>query len=374
MKSSLFWLKLIHTPGVGLSQGRSLLENWGEDHPPARRDSQVLARCGWDKRTIQAYLELDDKALAPDLDWLARPGHHLLGLDDPRYPGLLARLDDAPLALYVTGEPDLLQAPQIAVVGSRNPTEGGLANAREFARFMASQGIVVTSGLAQGIDCAAHQGAMEGGTTIAVTGTGLDIIYPESSRGIAEAIAEQGAIVSEFSPGTPPRRENFPRRNRVISGLSLGTLVVEATRRSGSLITARLASEQGREVFAIPGSIHNPMARGCHQLIRQGAKLVESAQDIFEELGPLAAAQLRNTKPVPPRPVAAKAAEAGRDPEYARLLQALGHDPVSQDELARRTGLTAAELSSMLLILELEGEVTLGHGGNYQRAVKEADK
>ena len=365
MKSSLFWLKLIHTPGVGLQQARRLLEVWTADQPPQRQDSTLLAQCGWNAASVRGFQELDERALAADLEWLDRPDRHLLGLDDPRYPGLLVQLPDAPLALFVHGEPCLLQAPQIAVVGSRNPSEGGLANAREFSRFIASQGVVVTSGMAQGIDCAAHQGAMEGGTTIAVIGSGPDIIYPRSSAAIAEAIAEQGAIVSEFPPATPPRRENFPRRNRIISGMSLGTLVVEATRRSGSLITARLASEQGREVFAIPGSIHNPMARGCHQLIRQGAKLVESGADIFEELGQLAAV---NTDSLSTQADSAPAVSAQRDPEYLRLLEALGHDPVSQDELGRRTGLTAAELSSMLLILELEGEVTLGHGGHYHRS------
>jgi DNA processing protein len=371
MKSLLFWLKLLHTPGVGTRQAQALLKAWSPDQPPGRGDSALLGQCGWSNASVRSYLQLDEQGLDADLAWLAQPGNHLLGLDDPRYPGLLAQLPDAPLALYVCGEPDLLKAPQIAVVGSRNPTQGGRANAREFACFIASQGVVVTSGLAQGIDSAAHQGALEGGTTIAVTGTGLDIVYPESSHELAQAIAGQGAVVSEFPPGTPPRREHFPRRNRIIAGMSLGTLVVEATRRSGSLITARLASEQGREVFAIPGSIHNPMARGCHQLIRQGAKLVEAARDIFEELGPLAGA---SSMDFPSSQLAPAATGAARDPEYTRLLEALGHDPVSQDELARRLGLTAAELSSMLLILELEGEVTLGHGGHYQRSIKEADK
>lgn len=365
MKSQLFWLKLIHAPGVGPQQARRLTEAWTPDDPPRRPDVDLLARCGWNAASIRGFQELDEDALAADLEWLAQPDRYLIGLDDPGYPGLLAQLPDAPLALYVQGEPRLLLAPQIAVVGSRNPSEGGLANAREFSRFIASQGVVVTSGMAQGIDCAAHQGAMEAGTTIAVIGCGPDLVYPRSSQACAEAIAEQGAIVSEFPPGTPPRRENFPRRNRIISGMSLGTLVVEATRRSGSLITARLASEQGREVFAIPGSIHNPMARGCHQLIRQGAKLVESGADIFEELGQLAAV---DPESLSPRDNDRPEGPPQRDPEYLRLLQALGHDPVSQDELGRRTGLTAAKLSSMLLILELEGEVTLGHGGYYHRS------
>ncbi len=371
LKSPEFWLKLIRCPGIGPQQGRSLLETWNSDKAPGPSDTPLLAGCGWSSASIQAFQRLDEKILAADLEWLARPGHHLVGMDDPRYPALLRRIQDPPLALFVRGEPRLLQAPQIAVVGSRNPTQGGAANGREFARFIASQAVVVTSGLAQGIDCAAHEGAMESGTTIAVTGTGLDTVYPRSSEAMAEAISEQGALVSEFPPGTPPRRENFPRRNRIISGMSLGTLVVEATRRSGSLITARLASEQGREVFAIPGSIHNPMARGCHQLIRQGAKLVESAGDIFEELGQLAAT-IENEPAQAPQPDTPGIPT--RDPEYSLLLDALGHDPVSLDQLGQRTGLTAGELSSMLLILELEGEVTPGHGGRYTRTPKEADK
>lgn len=362
---------MIHCPGVGPRQGQSLLEAWEAAEAPGARDTSLLARCGWSAPSIQAFLRLDESILAKDLEWLAQDNNHLVGMDDPRYPALLRTIQDPPLALFVRGEPRLLHAPQVAVVGSRNPTEGGSANGREFARFIAAQGVVVTSGLAQGIDCAAHEGAMETGTTIAVTGTGLDTVYPRSSQAVAQAISEQGALVSEFPPGTPPRRENFPRRNRIISGMSLGTLVVEATRRSGSLITARLASEQGREVFAIPGSIHNPMARGCHQLIRQGAKLVESAGDIFEELGQLAASfETRAAEPssgdspdCPPR-----------DPEYTLLIAALGHDPVSLDQLGRRTGLTAGELSSMLLVLELEGEVTREHGGRYTRTPKEADK
>jgi len=371
IKSPEFWLKLLRCPGVGPQHGRSLLDAWEAEEAPGPSDSSLLAHCGWSSATIQAFHKLDEKILAADLEWLAQPGNHLLGMDDPRYPALLLRIQDPPLALFVRGEPRLLQAPQIAVVGSRNPTQGGVENGREFARFIASQAVVVTSGLAQGIDCAAHEGAMESGTTIAVTGTGLDTVYPRSSKAVAEAISEQGALVSEFPSGTPPRRENFPRRNRIISGMSLGTLVVEATRRSGSLITARLASEQGREVFAIPGSIHNPMARGCHQLIRQGAKLVESARDIFEELGQLAATV--ESKPAEP-PRKDSPGVPPRDPEYTLLLDALGHDPVSLDQLGRRTGLTAGELSSMLLVLELEGEVTREHGGRYTRSPKEADK
>jgi DNA processing protein len=298
--------------------------------------------------------------------WLAAPGNHLLRLDDPRYPDLLRQIPDPPPVLYVRGDPAALGNLQLAIVGSRNPTRGGLENARAFAAHLAGAGLTITSGLALGIDAAAHEGALAaGGTTIAVTGTGLDRVYPARHRELAHRIAGQGALVSEFPPGTPPRPAHFPQRNRIISGLSLGTLVVEAARRSGSLVTARHALEQGREVFAIPGSIHNPLARGCHALIRQGAKLVETADDILEELGALAVAVTADaTAPDAP-------AGAGElDPEYRRLLDALGHDPLPIDELVARSGLTAESVSSMLLILELQGYVAPEAGGRYARIDK----
>jgi DNA processing protein len=252
----------------------------------------------------------------------------------------------------------------LAIVGSRNPSTTGLDNAREFARCLASAGIGITSGLAQGIDGAAHQGALKGGSTIAVMGTGPDRIYPGSHRDLAHQIAAESLLITEFPPGTPARAENFPRRNRIISGLSLGTLVVEATLQSGSLITARLSSEQGREVFAIPVSIHNPQARGCHALIRQGAKLVESAQDIIEELGSLFATLENSVETQTTRDVSSL---IDSDADYQRLDQALGYDPVSVDELITRTGLTAEAVSSMLLLLELEGHVSSAPGGYYCR-------
>lgn len=298
--------------------------------------------------------------------WLEAPGNHLVALDDPRYPDLLRQIPDPPPVLYVHGDPELLGNLQLAIVGSRNPSRGGLENARAFASHLAGAGLTITSGLALGIDAEAHRGALAaGGTTIAVTGTGLDRVYPARHHDLAHAIAEHGALVSEFPPGTPPRPAHFPQRNRIISGLALGTLVVEAARRSGSLVTARHALEQGREVFAIPGSIHNPLARGCHALIRQGAKLVETAEDILEELGALAGAAVpehaTRTSPEPP---------ASLDPEYQRLLDALGHDPVSIDDLVRRSGLTAESVSSMLLILELQGYVAPEAGGRYARIDK----
>jgi DNA processing protein len=252
---------------------------------------------------------------------------------------------------------------QLAMVGSRNPTPGGVRTATDFAAHLARAGLVITSGLALGIDAASHAGALEAGQpTIAVMGTGLDRVYPGSHRELAHRIAEQGALVSEFPVGSQPRPENFPRRNRIISGLSLGTLVVEAASRSGSLISARCAADQGREVFAIPGSIHNPLARGCHALIRQGAKLVETAGDVVNELGALA---LAGTLQEVANPAAAEA--PALDPEYATLLDAIGFDPVPVDVLVATCGLTPAEVSSMLLQLELRGFVASSPGGLYNR-------
>jgi DNA processing protein len=284
---------------------------------------------------------------------------------------MLRGIADAPLALFVKGEAKLLGEPQLAVVGSRNPSPGGAENAFEFAAFLSRCGLLITSGLALGIDGQAHRGALQQGSpTIAVCGTGLDIVYPAAHTELATQIAQRGALVSEFFPGTPPQRANFPRRNRLISGLALGVLVVEATLRSGSLITARLAAEQGREVFAIPGSIHNPMARGCHRLIRDGAKLVESGEDVLTELGPLLGSLIDQTASQPESGGSRDLSDRTLTKEYAELLQACGGDPVSVDQLAERTKLTTAEVSSMLLILELQGYVASGAGGRYTRVGK----
>ncbi len=298
--------------------------------------------------------------------WLDAPGRHLLVPGDAGYPAPLAAIPDPPPRLYVQGEVAALARAQLAVVGSRRPTAGGRQTAHAFAAALARAGLAVTSGLASGIDAAAHQGALDaGGSTIAVCGTGLDQVYPPGHRRLAAAIAAGGALVSEFPPGTPPRRQNFPRRNRIISGLGLGVLVIEAAQRSGSLITARLAAEQGRDVFAVPGSIHNPMARGCHRLIREGAILVEGPAEV------LAALRLDTFLALPPGPAQAAAAQgisAGAlDSECKILLNACGFEPVDVDVLVARTGLKASAISSLLLLLELKGEIESFAGGRYCR-------
>ena len=304
----------------------------------------------------------DEQAVAADLAWLAASGARVLLCSDPDYPPLLREISAAPPALYVLGSVPALSTHQLAMVGSRSPTPAGSATAREFAAYFARAGLTVTSGLAVGIDAASHEGALGGGgTTIAVCGCGLDRLYPQENMALAARIRARGALVSEFPPRTAPLRGNFPRRNRIISGLSLGTLVVEAARHSGSLITARLAVDAGREVFAIPGSIHSPLSRGCHQLLREGAKLVEEAQDVLSELKiPLSKEGLTMPPAQPSRTVAL-------DKEYEMLLDALGFAPATIDALVARTRLRTESVASMLLILELEGRVAALPGGRYGR-------
>ncbi|KRB11491.1 DNA-processing protein DprA [Lysobacter sp. Root690] len=332
--------------------------------------------------------------------WLSEPDHHLIEWNHPDYPPLLRRAPSPPLALFVVGEPALLWHPSVAVVGSRSPTPTGSDNAADFARALARSGLAVISGLAAGIDTAAHRAALDaGGLTVAVLGTGPDVAYPRSNAELLARIGQLGAVVSEHLPGTQARPEHFPSRNRILAGLSLGTLVIEAAERSGALITARLASECGREVFAVPGSIHNPLARGCHRLIREGAGLVESAREVTAALAPLAAELadgLRRRLGVPTTsghasdeasPPADYASHASvthddhdghdsisgapphaeyADPDYQRLWNALGYDPTGMDRLVDRTGLTIAELSSMLLVMELEGRVAALHGRYFR--------
>lgn len=353
-------------------------------------DAQVAARIesgqatalralGIGEELARTFLELAGRLESADAEWLAEPGNRLLNLADEDYPDLLRELSSPPPVLFVSGDLDLLWRAQIAIVGSRNPSAGGIDSARDFAACFARSGLLVTSGLADGIDAAAHAAALDAGEpTVAVVGTGPDRVYPARNRDLARRIRAHGCIVSQFAPGTAARAEHFPRRNRVIAGLALGTLVVEAALRSGALITARYASEAGREVFAIPGSIHNPMARGCHRLIREGAGLVETAGEVVEALAPAAqrlAGRLRqrlnglDERAALPDESAASQTKPGvdSDPERAALLAALGHDPIGIDQLADRTGLTVGVLSSMLLMLELEGVVSAQHGRYARR-------
>lgn len=367
----LHWLKLAITPGLGTAGVCKLLDAFG---------TPQAALAAAEARSIPAHIlssALCDKLKTPDqasleqsISWLeASENHHLLCFDEPQYPALLKTTPDAPPILFVNGDVTVLSQFQVAIVGSRNASRNGYDTAYEFANYLAKTGMVITSGLALGIDGASHQGALDAnGKTIAVTGNGLDRVYPTQHRDLAHQIVENGALVSEFPPATKPLPNHFPRRNRIIAGLSLGTLVVEATQKSGSLITACKALEQSREVFAIPGSIHNPMAKGCHQLIRQGAKLVETAQDILEELPPMAQASLDLSTMAAQSPPDNTAADAPVEASHQLILDAMAYDPVSVDTLISRTGMTSSAISSILLILELEGKISSQKGGYYVRS------
>lgn len=378
----LGWLKLVLAPdlGPGTLDG---LDIRPEDYPhlPDWSDRD-LGRAGLSGAFVRAIKRPDPARLDAARRWLDHPSHHLVSRNDEYYPPLLRRIADAPLALFVNGSPEWFLRPQIAIVGSRNATPGGLSIAREFAEDLSRAGLVITSGLALGVDGVAHRSAMDaGGVTLAVGGTGPDQVYPARHRDLARRIVDNGAVISSFAPGVGPRAGHFPARNRIISGMSTGVLVIEAGIRSGSLITARLAGEQGREVFAVPGSIRNPMARGCHRLIRQGARLVESPDEIVDELRPLIAelaGELRGL--LAPRTSSAAAdASADRieseasDPQVETLLAAVGYDPTSVDEIMARTNLTTQAVSSMLLELELQGRVAALGGGRYSRTGQDSE-
>jgi DNA processing protein len=356
---------LARTPVLFAEHLRALVAATGSLEAAANVGAHVPAGVELAPSARQFLASPDIDAIEADLEWIQANGATLIPCTAPSYPEPLAHTSRGPAVLYVLGDAQALHAPQLAIVGSRSPTASGRDTARTFAEFFARAGIVITSGLALGIDAASHEGALAapGGSTIAVCGTGLDVIYPRRNAALAKRIREHGALVSEFPPRTPPLPPHFPQRNRIISGLSFGTLVVEAARNSGSLITAQHALEQGREVFAIPGSIHNPLSRGCHKLIRSGAKLVEDAADVLSEvvnfLPPQSLAALRNTRP----DVAGK--PPALDKEYEILLDALGFEPANIDVLVARTGFSSDSVQSMLLMLELQGRVEPHAGGRF---------
>ncbi|MDG6778945.1 DNA-processing protein DprA [Thiomicrorhabdus sp. zzn3] len=297
------------------------------------------------------------------LSWAQNDAHALLVMGDEEYPPSLAEIEDAPPLLWVRGRYELLQDPQLAIVGSRHASRQGVNTAKDFARHLSEQGLTITSGLALGIDTAAHEGGLLGiGKTVAVVATGLDRVYPAANKALAHQIAEEGALVSEFPLGTKPMAYHFPKRNRIISGLSLGTLVVEAALQSGSLITARTALEQGREVFAVPGSIHNPQAKGCHQLIRQGAKLVECGQDVLEELAPKI-----QFSSMPSGAITEREESGSQNRVESGILRFVEYDPISLDELVVISKMPVSEIQSQMLMLELSGEVEALSGARWRR-------
>ena len=345
------WLALSLIQGLGGEGARTLLKSFGSPEAVFSASSSSLQTLV--KPSIAAELAkgIDDSAISPSFDWLEDNENHIVTLADSDYPQALLQIPDPPLLLYVKGRIDLLNRMALAIVGSRNATPQGISNATDFSQSISEVGLCVISGMAHGIDAAAHRGALpHQGSSIAVVGTGLDKVYPSANRDLAHTLASTGTLISEFPLGTPPLAGNFPRRNRIISGMSTGCLVVEASLQSGSLITARLALEQGRDVFAIPGSIHSPQAKGCHALIKQGAKLVENVNDIFEELGH-----------------SLQVVSATGTSEEHPLFVHLGFEPLDAEALAQRSGLTISELSAILLQLELDGHVASLPGGLYQR-------
>lgn len=356
------WVTLSLIRGLGGEGARRLLKEFGSPEAVLAASINSLKSVVNADAAAEIGKGIADDVIEPTVAWLEDDNNHIVTLADSDYPQALLNIPDPPLLLYVKGRLDLLNTAALAIVGSRNATPQGLGNAEAFAESLSNAGLCIISGMAHGIDAAAHRGALRGhgsngGSSIAVVGTGLDKVYPAANRDLAHALAQQGALISEFPLGTPPLPANFPRRNRIISGMSLGCLVVEASLQSGSLITARLALEQGRDVFAVPGSIHSPQSRGCHALLKQGAKLVETAQDILEELGGTLVTRALN----------ATTQRAEMQGTGSALLDHIGFDPVDVDTLRTRSGLTIAELSAMLLELELSGHINTIPGGLYQR-------
>ncbi len=359
-----YWLALLLTPGIGTRRFQTLLSHIGSPREIFNTSPEQLIDKKIIPKNVASQLATPDwPQVEKQLYWQRQPGNHIITCTDPLYPVLLKEIIDPPPLLFIQGDVATLSRQQVAIVGSRNPSPDGAENTFAFARDLTRHGYAITSGLALGVDTAAHKGALaSNGTTIAVMGTGPDHRYPKSNRMLAEKILQNGSLVTEFPLGTPPLAENFPRRNRIISGMSLGVLVTEAALRSGSLITARSALEQGREVFAIPGSIHNPLARGSHSLLREGAKLVENTKDIIEELG-----SLSSIIPSPEQPTTLPLFSKPLNHKEQKVLSRLGFDPSSIDTLVERTELTAEELSAILLILELHNYVKTTLGGHYVR-------
>lgn len=347
------WIRLTLVPGLGGAGLRKLLAAHGLPQYVLSAGRRALAaQVGED--LADRILEIPDRNLLErTFEWAAHPGHSIVSLADAGYPPQLLEIADPPALLYVRGNAELLARRSLAIVGSRNATPQGIANAEKFARHFSDAGLPIVSGLALGIDAAAHRGALAGrSSTIAVLGTGIDVVYPERNSQLTEEIATHGVIVTEFPIGAPPARENFPRRNRIISGLSRGVLVVEAAISSGSLITARMAADQGRDVYSVPGSIHSPLSKGCHALIKQGAKLVETAEDVLSEYDAIGTSDATQVAP---------------DVTDVPLLEYMGHDPCNVDTLCERSGLTPDKVSAILLQLELDGRVMSLPGGGYQR-------
>jgi DNA processing protein len=363
---ALAWITLSRTPALNAANVLAALERLETASGIVAASEALRERAGIPVAARDFLRQIGCGPDAAERKWLQNERHHLLPITDPRYPKLLRSLTDCPIALYIAGNIDALCDPQLAVVGSRNPTPQGRDTAFDFAHYLAQRGLAITSGLAQGIDAAAHRGALAAqGITVAVLGNGIDVMYPRGNRNLSEIIERHGALISEFPLGTAPRRAHFPRRNRIIAGMTLGTLVVEAANRSGSKITARAANDCGREVFAIPGSIHNPLSRGCHELIKQGAKLTETPDDILSELN--FSAFFANDSRAAATGAKRNSGPSGMDKEHKILLDALGFDPADLDMLVVRTGFKPEAVSSMMLILELEGHVQAAPGGRYSR-------
>ena len=370
----LLWLTLSLTEGLGNASVCQLLAKFGTPDAIFSAPYKQLREIVSDSIAKHIQKGVDATQHKPTLDWLKKDNAHIVTLADAHYPQALLQIPNPPALLYTLGQLNWLNHPSLAMVGSRSSTPQGEKNAEDFAQSLCQHGLCVVSGMALGIDGAAHRGALKSnGATIAVVGTGLDIVYPARHRDLAHKIAERGLIMSEFSLGTPSKAQNFPRRNRLISGLSLGCLVVEANVSSGSLITARLAIEQGREVFAIPGSIHSPVAKGCHQLIKQGAKLVESVQDILEELNWAEISQQKPKNDLQKHSPSGLMTQSGflddNSQEPNRILACMGFDTIQFDNLQALAGLTTEALSAMLVLLELQGKITTLAGGKYQRLI-----